>query len=41
MAIAAAEALAAFAVERGMDEESILPRMDEWEAQVRVAEGAR
>jgi len=40
MAIAAAEALAEFAATRGMDEESILPRMDEWESQVRVAVAA-
>lgn len=37
MAIAAAWALADFAEKRGIDEESILPRMDEWEAHPRVA----
>jgi malate dehydrogenase (oxaloacetate-decarboxylating) len=37
MAIAAARELAAFAAERGMREDSILPRMDEWEVYLRVA----
>jgi len=37
MAIAAARELAAFAAERGMREDSILPRMDEWEVYPRVA----
>lgn len=37
MAIRAAETLATFARERGMDAQSILPRMDEWEVYVRVA----
>jgi malic enzyme len=37
MAMAAAAALARFAEERGMDEASILPRMDEWDAHLRVA----
>jgi malate dehydrogenase (oxaloacetate-decarboxylating) len=37
MAIAAAEALADFAVERGLGEDYILPRMDEWEVVPRVA----
>ena len=37
MAIAAADALADFAVERGLGEDDILPRMDEWEVVPRVA----
>jgi malate dehydrogenase (oxaloacetate-decarboxylating) len=37
MAIAAAWALADFAQARGIDEDSILPRMDEWDAHPRVA----
>jgi malate dehydrogenase (oxaloacetate-decarboxylating) len=37
MAMAAAAALARFAEGRGMDEASILPRMDEWDAHLRVA----
>jgi malate dehydrogenase (oxaloacetate-decarboxylating) len=37
MAIAAASELAAFAAERGTREDSILPRMDEWEVYPRVA----
>jgi len=37
MAMAAARALADFAEARGMDETSILPRMDEWDAHPRVA----
>ncbi len=37
MAIAAARELAAFAAERGTHEDSILPRMDEWEVYPRVA----
>jgi malate dehydrogenase (oxaloacetate-decarboxylating) len=37
MCIAAAEELANFAEERGMDEEDILPRMEEWEVYPREA----
>lgn len=37
MALAAARALAEFAQARGIDEDSILPRMDEWDAHPRVA----
>ncbi len=37
MCIAAAQELAAFADERGMDEKDILPRMDEWEVFPREA----
>lgn len=37
MAIAAAQELAAFAEERGMHEEDLVPRMDEWEVFPRVA----
>lgn len=37
MCIAAAQELAKFAEERGMDERSILPRMDEWEVFPREA----
>ncbi|HSD11383.1 MAG TPA: NADP-dependent malic enzyme [Candidatus Binatia bacterium] len=37
MAVAAADALADFAVERGLGEDYILPRMDEWEVVPRVA----
>jgi len=37
MAIAAATALAEFAETRGMDEESIVPKMDEWEVFPKVA----
>jgi malate dehydrogenase (oxaloacetate-decarboxylating) len=37
MCIAAAQELARFAEERGMDERSILPRMDEWEVFPREA----
>jgi malate dehydrogenase (oxaloacetate-decarboxylating) len=37
MAIAAAQELARFAVQRGIREDSILPRMDEWEVYPRVA----
>ncbi|MBI4455667.1 MAG: NADP-dependent malic enzyme [Acidobacteria bacterium] len=37
MALAAAHELAAFAAERGIHEESILPRMDEWEVFAREA----
>ncbi len=37
MAIAAAVELAEFAESRGLDEESIVPRMDEWEVFPRVA----
>lgn len=37
MAIAAAHEIAAFAQERGITADSILPRMDEWEAYPRVA----
>jgi len=37
MAMAAAQALAAFAEERGMHEGKILPRMDEWEVFARTA----
>jgi malate dehydrogenase (oxaloacetate-decarboxylating) len=37
MAIAAAEELARCARERGIREDSILPRMDEWEVYPRVA----
>jgi len=37
MALAAAQALAAHARERGIDDMKILPRMDEWEVAARVA----
>jgi malate dehydrogenase (oxaloacetate-decarboxylating) len=37
MCIAAAEELARFAEERGMNEKDILPRMEEWEVFPRVA----
>jgi malate dehydrogenase (oxaloacetate-decarboxylating) len=37
MAMAAARELAVFAEERGLDEEHILPRMDEWEVFPRTA----
>jgi malic enzyme len=37
MAMAAAWTLADFARARGIDEENILPRMDEWDAHPRVA----
>jgi malate dehydrogenase (oxaloacetate-decarboxylating) len=37
MAVAAANALADFAVERGLGDDYILPRMDEWEVAPRVA----
>jgi malate dehydrogenase (oxaloacetate-decarboxylating) len=37
MAIAAAHELAAFAEERGLNEERIVPRMDQWEVYPRVA----
>ena len=37
MAMAAARALAEFAEERGIDEENILPRMDEWDVHPRIA----
>lgn len=37
MALAAAHALAEFAEERGLREDDILPRMDEWEVYPRVA----
>ncbi len=37
MALAAADALAAFARSRGLGEERLLPRMDEWEAVPQVA----
>lgn len=37
MALAAAEAIAGFAERRGIDEESILPRMDEWEVYPQTA----
>lgn len=37
MALAAARALADFASARGMDDQSILPRMDEWDAHPSVA----
>jgi malate dehydrogenase (oxaloacetate-decarboxylating) len=37
MAMAAAQALAAYAEERGMTEDTILPRMDEWEVFPRIA----
>ena len=37
MAMAAAEALAAYAEERGLTEDTILPRMDEWEVFPRIA----
>ncbi|NCF80248.1 MAG: malate dehydrogenase [Proteobacteria bacterium] len=37
MAMAAAWTLADFAQERGIDEENILPRMDEWDVHPRVA----
>lgn len=40
MAIAAAHALAALAREQGIDENKILPRMDEWEVAARVAVAA-
>jgi malate dehydrogenase (oxaloacetate-decarboxylating) len=37
MALAAADELARFAEERGLHEESILPRMDDWEVVPRIA----
>ena len=37
MAMAAARTLADFAIRRGIDEQSILPRMDEWDAHPSVA----
>jgi malate dehydrogenase (oxaloacetate-decarboxylating) len=37
MALAAAEAIAGFAEQRGIDEENILPRMDEWEVYPKTA----
>ena len=37
MCIAAAQALADFAAEKGLHEEKILPTMDEWEVFPRVA----
>ena len=37
MAMAAAQALAAYAEERGMTEGTILPRMEEWEVFPRIA----
>jgi malate dehydrogenase (oxaloacetate-decarboxylating) len=40
MASAAARALAGFARDRGLDEDDVLPRMDEWEVHVRVAVAA-
>jgi malate dehydrogenase (oxaloacetate-decarboxylating) len=40
MASAAARALAGFARERGIDEDDILPRMDEWAVHARVAAAA-
>jgi malate dehydrogenase (oxaloacetate-decarboxylating) len=40
MAMAAAEALASYAEQRGMTEDTILPRMDEWEVFPRTAVAA-
>ncbi len=40
MALAVARALAEFAVERGLETERLLPRMDEWEVHARVAAAA-
>ena len=40
MALAVARELAEFAVERGLEPERLLPRMDEWEVHARVAAAA-